>query len=190
MAWTTRRSSPPQEVQLPWFEAQVDLPYEFGLPLFVHKRGAFEDVVRILDRAAECRLGRGDGTAGPVGLPILIVHCFTGSRDECSEYVRRGYSLSVSGFVCRSGDGPEGVRSTLEEGIVPLNRIMIETDELYTGLPFCRVTFFAHQGEAFSLLPGKKRKKLIKGQFMHDNNSMYDLGLDSFSKCHLLVKSW
>ena len=44
---------------------------------------------------------------------------------------------------------------------------MIETDALYTGFSLCRVTFFAHQGEAFSLLPGKKRKKLIKGQYPH-----------------------
>ena len=49
---------------------------------------------------------------------------------------------------------------------------MIETDELYTGLPFCRVTFFAHQGEAFSLLPGKKRKKLIKGQYPNVPSSL------------------
>ena len=49
---------------------------------------------------------------------------------------------------------------------------MIETDELYTGLPFCRVTFFAHQGEAFSSLPGKKRKKLIKGQYPNVPSSL------------------
>ena len=76
---------PPLTDQLPWFRAQVELANECKKPLFVHERLAFAETMDILESCT---------------VPVII-HCFTGTREECKLYVERGYSLSVSGFIIK-----------------------------------------------------------------------------------------
>jgi TatD DNase family protein len=142
---------PDKEFQLPWFQHCLDLAFEFGLPVFLHERLAFQDTLKCIDEAIERNVGQ--------ATPKIIVHCFTGSFDECIEYVKRGYYISLSGYVLK--DESDEVRRCLREGAVPLERLMIETDSPYMGFATNKDTFFEAEGDAFKTLSSKKRKRLM-----------------------------
>lgn len=94
---------PPITDQLPWFEFQIEVAEEFQLPLFIHERLAFTDTMRLLEK---------------VTVPT-IVHCFTGTQEECRAYVERGFYLSVSGYILKTNDeGSKEVRKCLQNGIL------------------------------------------------------------------------
>ena len=133
---------PPLEQQVPWFQAQVELAQEYQKPLFVHERGAFDQTMHILQ---------------DVTVPVII-HCFTGTRQECIQYIERGYSLSVSGFILRN-EGDD-VCACLREGLIPLNRLMLETDAPYMGFEACRSLYLEKHADYAASLNSKKRKRL------------------------------
>jgi TatD DNase family protein len=143
---------PDRQHQLPWFIAQLDLAFEYNLPIFLHERLAFRDTLQCIDEAIQ----RHDGKP----MPKIIVHCYTGSFEECIEYIKRGYSISVSGYIIKDGDECDQVRRCLREGIVPLDKLMIETDAPYMGFSGNKDAFFDVEGDSFSSLSAKKRKKL------------------------------
>jgi TatD DNase family protein len=73
---------------------------------------------------------------------FACVHCFTGSRKELEKFVSKvfpiflllinhlfpqGYMIGITGFVCDKKRG-EDLRTTLKAGVLPLDRLMIETD--------------------------------------------------------------
>lgn len=138
---------PPLNDQLPWFRAQVQLANECDKPLFVHERLAFTETMEILESCT---------------VPVII-HCFTGTRAECKLYIQRGYSLSVSGFILR--EGSDEVKACLREGLIPLEKLMIETDAPYMGFSGCRQYYLAKHDEYVASLNSKRRKRL--------QNSMY-----------------
>lgn len=149
---------PPLEDQIPWFEAQVQWAREFRLPLFVHERLAFLETMRILeDITMTTTSSTTSEQKQPHPVPVII-HCFTGTREECAQYVARGYSLSVSGFIARK-DGME-VRQCLEDGIIPLDKLMIETDAPYMGFSGCRDLWIEKQSDHVASLNSKQRKRL------------------------------
>merc|ERR1712238_344579 len=119
---------PAQHLQVPWFQLQIELASEFELPLFVHERLAFEKMMELLEQAAPT-------------IPIII-HCFTGTKEECLAYIQRGYYISISGYILQEESNGnncvEEVRSCLEEGVIPLDKLMIETDAPYMGFTGCR----------------------------------------------------
>ena len=47
-----------------------------------------------------------------------IVQCYTGTFTECIEYMKRGYYLSVSGYILKQDS--EEVRKCLREGILSM----------------------------------------------------------------------
>jgi TatD DNase family protein len=136
---------PPLEDQLPWFQLQIEVAEELALPLFVHERLAFDDTLRLLDN---------------VRVPIII-HCFTGTLQECQAYIDRGYFISVSGFILKdSNENCSEVLSCLRQGIIPLDKLMIETDAPYMGFDNCRQYYLQHNQEYVASLNSKKRKRL------------------------------
>ena len=141
---------PDSKHQVPWFKAQLELAIEYQLPIFLHERIAFDDTTACIDEAAQKH--------GIDKIPRIIVHCYTGTLEQCKEYMRRGYYISFSGFVNKPGS--EEVKSCLRSGVIPLDKIMIETDAPYLGFDGCKDAFFDAEGDAFSSLSAKKRKKL------------------------------
>ena len=136
---------PPISDQLPWFEFQIQVAEELQLPLFVHERLAFDDTMRLLEK---------------VTVPTII-HCFTGTTDEARQYIERGYYLSVSGYILKNNDeGSQEVRKCLETNVIPLDRLMIETDAPYMGFEGCRKLYLEHNSEYFNSLNSKKKKRL------------------------------
>ena len=139
---------PDSKHQKPWFKAQLELAVEYQLPIFLHERIAFDDTTACIDEVVQKH-----GSDVPI-----IVHCYTGTLEQCKEYMRRGYYISFSGFVNKPGS--EEVKSCLRSGVIPLDKIMIETDAPYLGFDGCKDAFFDAEGDAFSTLSAKKRKKL------------------------------
>eukprot|EP01061_Rhynchopus_euleeides_P020604 TRINITY_DN33506_c0_g1_i1.p1 TRINITY_DN33506_c0_g1~~TRINITY_DN33506_c0_g1_i1.p1 ORF type:complete len:321 (+),score=92.18 TRINITY_DN33506_c0_g1_i1:58-963(+) len=122
-----------REQQIAAFTAQVRLACEAKKPLFIHERdrdaskgkpiGSHADLVSVL------------GKADP--LPRVCIHCFTADAGSLRDYVSRGYYIGITGFVGMARRGAH-LREALSQGIVPVGRLMIETDAPYMkpdGLP-------------------------------------------------------
>ena len=93
------------------FEAHLDIARELDLPVVIHSRNAFDETMEILDRS-------GGGLRG------VVFHCFSGSADQAGLVLDRGYFVSFTGVV--TFKNAEGTREAAR--IVPLDRLMIETD--------------------------------------------------------------
>lgn len=103
----------PRDVQRAVFAAQIQLAHERRLPLVIHTREAWDDTFDIL--AAE-------------GTPERTVfHCFTGGPDDARRCLDAGASISFSGIVTFK------TATDLQQAatIVPLDRIVVETDAPY-----------------------------------------------------------
>lgn len=158
---------PPLEAQIPWFRLQVRIAEDLKLPLFVHERLAFDETLSILR---------------DVSVPVII-HCFTGTQQQCEEYIKRGFHISVSGYILKdSNDNCEEVISCLREGTVPLQRLMIETDAPYMGFTNSRQLYIEHNKEYLESLNSKKRKRLQQSIYPNVPSSLVGV-LDKVAMC-------
>ena len=101
--------------QLKAFEEQVKWSVETQLPLMIHCRKAQNEMVAIMRRYAH-------------QLPGGVFHCFTGNQKEALEL------LSFPQFALGIGGVSTFKSSHLREdlpAVVPLNRIVLETDSPY-----------------------------------------------------------
>jgi TatD DNase family protein len=96
------------------FAAHLEIAKDSGLPVVVHSRNAFEETLEILDH---------DGH----GLKGVVFHCFSGSPEQARQLLERGYYVSFTGVVTfRNADVARAAAK-----VVPLDRLMIETDSPY-----------------------------------------------------------
>ncbi len=104
--------NPPREFQQEVFRDQLALAQELGLPVIVHDRDAHADFLAIFKEFAKL---------------LVVFHCFSGSVEIAQELIKRGWYL---GF-----DGPltyKNAKKTVEVAkIVPLDRVLLETDSPY-----------------------------------------------------------
>jgi TatD DNase family protein len=110
------RNYSPQDVQIEWFDKQVGLACELGLPLFLHEREAHKAFITIMEKHS-------NGGKLPID---AVVHCFTGTEEEAKVYVNKGYYLGFTGVICQYERG-KPLREIITN-VVPLERILIETD--------------------------------------------------------------
>ena len=102
-----------RDAQQRTFAAQIELAKRLGKPLVMHIRDAFWEVVDQL---------------GEVGPPsTLIFHCFSGGAREAVEAVGIGGYVSFAGNI--SYKSAESLREAAR--IVPLDRLLVETDSPY-----------------------------------------------------------
>ncbi|KAF7932899.1 uncharacterized protein EAE98_004198 [Botrytis deweyae] len=106
----------PKDVQLEYFEKQLDIATRLHLPLFLHSRAAHEDFVRILKARLEELPKRG------------VVHSFTGTKEEMEELVALGFDIGVNGCSLKTEENLEVVKA------IPMERLQIETDG-----PWCEI---------------------------------------------------
>ena len=107
------------DIQKYWFERQLELAREKGLPVIIHSREAAQDTMDIMREKAQ-------------GLPGVI-HCFSYSPEMAKEYVRMGYYIGVGGVV--TFKDAKKLKETVQQ--VPLERILLE--KLRTGDPIARL---------------------------------------------------
>ena len=58
-------------------------------------------------------------------MPKCVVHCFTGSQNELSDYLNSGFYIGLTGWICDERRN-QVLRETIKD--IPLERLMIETD--------------------------------------------------------------
>lgn len=106
------RDFSPRDVQRKYFEAQIELACETGLPLFLHERDAFDDFHTILESYRnEIKNG--------------VVHCFTGKKHELEKYLELDCYIGITGWICDERRGRHLIDLVK---MIPLDRLMIETD--------------------------------------------------------------
>lgn len=109
----------PREVQKKWFIRQMELARELGLPIAVHSRDAAKDT---FDLIAEY----GKELSG-------VIHCYSYSPEMAAEYVKMGYHIGLGGVVTFKN----AKKAKETAGIIPLERIVLETDCPYMApVPF------------------------------------------------------
>lgn len=94
------------------FRVQIGLAREAGIPLVVHSRDAWPEILRVLDEGSAER---------------VVLHCFSGDVETARECVRRGYHLSFAGNLTYPRN--EALRAAA--AAIPLERILVETDSPY-----------------------------------------------------------
>lgn len=104
-----------KEMQRKFLIRYLRLAIECNLPVVIHCRDAFADLIEILDAEYQ------QSTAGGV------LHCFTGTEEEAAQLLSRGWYLSFSGIVTFKKS--EALREVLKT--VPLSQLLIETDSPY-----------------------------------------------------------
>lgn len=100
---------PHADIQAKWFEAQMRLAEETGMPVVIHDReahGACMDAILAFPKV------RG------------VFHSFSGSPEMARELVRRGWYVSFSGTVTFKN----AARVVEAAAAVPMDRILSETD--------------------------------------------------------------
>ena len=109
------RDFSPRPDQERWFEAQLGLAAELGMPVFLHERDASERFQGILATHRN-------------GLPGVVVHCFTGEESALRAYLDMDCHIGITGWICdeRRGTHLRGLAS-----LIPPNRLMSETDSPY-----------------------------------------------------------
>jgi TatD DNase family protein len=105
----------PKDVQQQVFRLQIRLARELDLPIIIHTREAEADTMAILREESGGRAVRG------------VMHCFTGTRRLAEEALALGMHISFAGIVTF----PKGANVREVAAIVPLDRMLCETDSPY-----------------------------------------------------------
>ncbi len=112
------------------FEAQLQLAVDCKLPSLLHVRKAHADVIATLKRYRPARGG--------------VIHAFSGSPEEASEYRKLGFKLGLGG----AATWPQAHRLRKTVAALPAEQIVLETDS-----PDMAPAFHAHQRNSPTLLP-------------------------------------
>lgn len=104
----------PREVQAEVFVRQMDLARKLKLPIIIHTREAWSDTVGLLRQYWDTSLGG-------------VFHCFSEGMVEAREALDLNFHLGFGGVTTF----PKADRIREAASIVPLERILLETDAPY-----------------------------------------------------------
>ena len=93
------------------FKAHLQIAVDLNLPVIIHSREAYDDTIKILNDYRS-------------SLKKVVFHCFSYSPQQAIDLLDNGYFLSFTGVVTFKGAAL--VKESAK--IVPLDRMMIETD--------------------------------------------------------------
>ena len=100
------------EVQITRFREQMELAKELSMPVVIHEREAFDDVMRVLEDYP--------GISG-------VFHCFSGDWTSAEKLLDMGWMLSFTGVITFK----TGKMSLDVAARVPIDRLLLETDAPY-----------------------------------------------------------
>lgn len=93
------------------FAQHLKIAAELNLPVIVHSREAFDETMEILERHGS-------------SVKRAVFHCFGGSAEQAKLVLDKGFYISFTGVV--TFKNAEKTRQAAK--IVPLDRLMVETD--------------------------------------------------------------
>lgn len=103
------RDHSPREVQRRVFRQQIDLAKELDLPVVIHAREAYAEILGILD---EMQVKR------------AVFHCFSGGAEMATECLKKDYFLSIAGPV--TFKNARQLITVVKDA--PLDKLLLETD--------------------------------------------------------------
>ncbi|XP_053615015.1 deoxyribonuclease TATDN1 [Plodia interpunctella] len=125
-----------KDVQLKYFEYQLQLSREFHLPLFLHCRAAADDLLDIIARNQDKVVGG-------------VVHSFDGTEEAMNRILALGLYIGINGCSLRTKGNLEIAAK------IPTDRLMIETD-----CPWCEVkATHPGYGHVVTKYPSVKKEK-------------------------------
>ncbi len=101
-----------KEKQAEFFEAQMRLAEEYGMPVSIHDREAHGDSFNMVLKYPKVR---------------GVFHCYSGSPEMALDLVRRGWYISLTGVV--TYNNAPVVKAVA--AAVPIERLLVETDAPY-----------------------------------------------------------
>ena len=99
---------------------QLDLALEYNLPVILHCRVAFDDLIDILKNHKYVK---------EMGGQFMVSHSFTGTTEQLKEILDLGLYIGVNGLVFKLDLVKDAVKNA------PLERIVLETDAPYLSPP-------------------------------------------------------
>lgn len=104
--------NPDKEIQREVFIRQMKLAERLNLPVIIHDREAHKDTLDIIKMFPSVK---------------GVIHCFSGSPEFAQECIKLGYYIGFTGVVTF-----KNAKKIVETAsIVPLDRILVETDAPY-----------------------------------------------------------
>lgn len=116
--------APSREIQIACLRAQLDVAVELDLPIVLHCRGAFEELLALLGDYAPSLRG--------------MLHAFTRGPELAERFLALGLHLSFGGALTR----PRAKRAHRSAARAPRDRLLLETDApsiALEGIPAGRV---------------------------------------------------
>ena len=101
-------------LQMEWFQRQMELAREEGLPFIIHSREAAADTLEAVKRLRAWEIGG-------------VIHCFSYSREMADEYLKMGLYLGIGGVV--TFKNARRLKEAVAEA--PLKQLLLETDSPY-----------------------------------------------------------
>ena len=100
-----------QDAQKQLFKKFLEIACQKNLPVIIHSRNAFDETMEIIDSFADRNTK-------------MVFHCWSGTVEQTKIVLDRGFYVSFTGVV--TFKNAQQTRDVAE--IVPLDRMMIETD--------------------------------------------------------------
>lgn len=104
----------PREDQFRAFRAQIALADQAGLPIIIHCREAYDDVLTLLEVEMPARMG-------------CVLHCWAGNEAEAERALALGCTFGFGGVL--TFKNAEEIRQVA--AAAPLDRVLLETDAPY-----------------------------------------------------------
>ncbi len=113
-----RKENPGKDLQKFVFRRQIEMALKYHLPVIIHDREAHGDCMSIIREYPDLK---------------GVFHCYSGSAEMAMELTRRGWYFGFDGPITY-----KNARRAMEAAeIIPLDRIVIETDSPYLSpVPF------------------------------------------------------
>jgi len=109
------RNYSPRDEQIDAFRRQLELAISLNKPVFTHQRDAHDTFVGILREYRD-------------QLSKIVVHCFTDSKAALLHYLELDCHIGITGWIC---DERRGLELQQLVGLIPADRLMVETDAPY-----------------------------------------------------------
>ena len=101
-------------VQKKWFERQLELAREVGLPVIIHSRDAAKDTLDMMQALRAEEMGG-------------VVHCYSYTKELAREYLNMDFYFGIGGVITFKNS--RKLKEVVE--YIPLEKILLETDSPY-----------------------------------------------------------
>lgn len=138
-----------KEQQKQAFQYQIDFAKQRNLPIAVHCRNSFDDILNILEKNADENL-KG------------VLHCFTGNLEQAKRLINIGFFLGIGGVLTYKNSGLDKVIEHID-----IKHLILETDSPFlTPTPFRgkrnESAYTIHIAKKLSEVKGDKIENIAK----------------------------